>query len=84
MSRATPSFRWSSCSGCNSAGCSAGRSSSRSFSTGRGVGRLLIEGAIQRDYAMVQALVLIIAAAYVALNLVAELVHAALDPRIRL
>jgi peptide/nickel transport system permease protein len=49
-----------------------------------GVGRLLIEGAIQRDYAMVQALVLIIAAAYVALNLVAELVHAALDPRIRL
>jgi peptide/nickel transport system permease protein len=49
-----------------------------------GVGRLLIGGAIQRDYAMVQALVLIIAAAYVMLNLVAELVHAALDPRIRL
>jgi ABC-type dipeptide/oligopeptide/nickel transport system permease component len=49
-----------------------------------GVGRLLIEGAIQRDYAMVQALVLIIAAAYVVLNLLAELAHAALDPRIRL
>jgi peptide/nickel transport system permease protein len=49
-----------------------------------GVGRLLIEGAIQRDYAMVQALVLIIAATYVVLNLVAELLHAALDPRIRL
>jgi peptide/nickel transport system permease protein len=49
-----------------------------------GVGRLLIEGAIQRDYAMVQALVLIIAAAYVVLNLFAELAHAALDPRIRL
>jgi peptide/nickel transport system permease protein len=49
-----------------------------------GVGRLLVEGAIQRDYAMVQALILIIAATYVALNLAAELVHAALDPRIRL
>ena len=49
-----------------------------------GVGRLLIGGAIQRDYAMVQALVLVIAATYVGLNLVAELVHAALDPRIRL
>jgi ABC-type dipeptide/oligopeptide/nickel transport system permease component len=49
-----------------------------------GVGRLLIGGAIQRDYAMVQALVLVIAATYVGLNLVAELMHAALDPRIRL
>ena len=49
-----------------------------------GVGRLLIEGAIQRDYAMVQALLLVIAAVYIGLNLVAELVHAALDPRVRL
>jgi peptide/nickel transport system permease protein len=49
-----------------------------------GVGRLLIQGAIQRDYAMVQALVLVIAAAYILLNLLAELLHAALDPRIRL
>jgi peptide/nickel transport system permease protein len=49
-----------------------------------GLGRLLIEGAIQRDYYKVQAVILVIAAFYLVLNLAAELVHAALDPRIRL
>jgi peptide/nickel transport system permease protein len=49
-----------------------------------GLGRLLIQGAIQRDYYMVQAVILVIAALYVVLNLLAELIHAALDPRIRL
>jgi peptide/nickel transport system permease protein len=49
-----------------------------------GLSRLLIQGAIQRDYYMVQAVILVIAALYVLLNLLAELVHAALDPRIRL
>ena len=49
-----------------------------------GLGGLLVEGAIQRDYYMVQACILVIAVLYVVLNLAAELVHAALDPRIRL
>jgi peptide/nickel transport system permease protein len=49
-----------------------------------GLGRLLIQGAIQRDYYMVQAVILVIAALYVLLNLLAELITAALDPRIRL
>jgi peptide/nickel transport system permease protein len=49
-----------------------------------GVGRLLVGGAIQRDYFMVQAVILVLAALYGLLNLGAELVHAWLDPRIRL
>jgi peptide/nickel transport system permease protein len=49
-----------------------------------GVGRLLVGGAIQRDYFMVQAVVLVLAALYALLNLGAELMHAWLDPRIRL
>jgi peptide/nickel transport system permease protein len=49
-----------------------------------GLSRLLISGAIQRDYYMVQAVILVIATLYVLLNLAAELLHAALDPRIRL
>jgi peptide/nickel transport system permease protein len=49
-----------------------------------GVGRLLVGGAIQRDYFMVQAVVLVLAALYGVLNLGAELVHAWLDPRIRM
>jgi peptide/nickel transport system permease protein len=49
-----------------------------------GVGRLLVGGAIQRDYFMVQAVILVLAALYGVLNLGAELLHAWLDPRIRL
>lgn len=49
-----------------------------------GVGRLLVEGAIQRDYLIVQSLILVIAAIYVVVNLGVELLHAWLDPRVRL
>jgi peptide/nickel transport system permease protein len=49
-----------------------------------GLGRLLVQGAIERDYFMVQATILVVAALYGLLNLVGELLHAWLDPRIRL
>lgn len=49
-----------------------------------GVGRLAVEGAIQRDYFMVEAIVLILAALYCLVNLAAEVGQAWLDPRIRL
>jgi peptide/nickel transport system permease protein len=49
-----------------------------------GIGRLLIEGAMQRDYLMVQSLVLIVASSYIVVNLGVELLHAWLDPRVRL
>ncbi len=49
-----------------------------------GLGRLLVEGATERDYLMVQSLTFLIAIIYVLINLFAEIVHAWLDPRVRL
>lgn len=47
-----------------------------------GVGRLLVEGILTRDYPVVQASVLVVAMAFVAVNLVVDLLYAVLDPRI--
>ena len=49
-----------------------------------GVGRLLIQAIRLRDYPLIQGGVLAIAMTYLLLNLVTDLVYAALDPRIRL
>ncbi len=49
-----------------------------------GVGRLLIEGAVRRDYLLVQSLIFVIAVIYILINLLTEVVHAWLDPRVRL
>jgi peptide/nickel transport system permease protein len=49
-----------------------------------GVGYLAWEAISQNDYPVVQAIVLFIAAIYVLLTLAADLLNAALDPRIRI
>lgn len=48
-----------------------------------GLGRLLIEAIIKRDYPVVQGLVLFVAAAFVVVNLVVDALYALLDPRVR-
>ena len=48
-----------------------------------GLGTLLLEGIAQRDYRIVQGCTLVIAGMYVAVNLVVDVVYAAVDPRIR-
>jgi len=48
-----------------------------------GMGRLIIQSIGNRDYPVVQAGVFVIALAFVAVNLVVDLLYAALDPRIR-
>ncbi|MGH3342796.1 MAG: ABC transporter permease [Carbonactinosporaceae bacterium] len=48
-----------------------------------GVGKLLIDAISFRDYAVVQAAVVLIAVAYASLNLVVDLLYGYLDPRIR-
>jgi oligopeptide transport system permease protein len=48
-----------------------------------GVGRHLVQGALNRDYTLVMGMVIVYAALMIALNLVADLVLAWLDPRIR-
>lgn len=49
-----------------------------------GVGKLMIDAILQRDFAVVQAAVLVTAAAIFLLNIILDVVYAALDPRIRL
>lgn len=48
-----------------------------------GMGRYFIESVFVRDFPVVQAVVLLIAAAYLVINLAVDLTYAWLDPRIR-
>jgi peptide/nickel transport system permease protein len=48
-----------------------------------GVGRLLVQSITFRDYPLVQGCILLIAAAYVSVNLITDLLYGFLDPRIR-
>jgi peptide/nickel transport system permease protein len=48
-----------------------------------GLGRLLLNGISQRDYAVVQGTILFIAANFVVINLITDLAYAFADPRIR-
>jgi peptide/nickel transport system permease protein len=48
-----------------------------------GLGRLIISAILRRDYPVVQGVVLVIAAAYMLINLAVDVVYAFIDPRIR-
>ncbi len=48
-----------------------------------GVGTLMIQGILARDFPLVQGCVLVIALVFVFFNLAADLLYAVLDPRIR-
>ncbi|MGW6917811.1 ABC transporter permease [Kitasatospora sp. NPDC054939] len=48
-----------------------------------GLGQLIETGVVRRDYPVVQALLLLLVAVYVAVQLLTDLVYAWLDPRIR-
>jgi peptide/nickel transport system permease protein len=49
-----------------------------------GLGRLVVESIFARNYPLVQAAVLLYAVTYVLLNFVADLLYAALNPKVRL
>jgi peptide/nickel transport system permease protein len=49
----------------------------------RGVGRLLVEAIIARDYPVVQGVIFLLATIYVLVNLLVDLSYGFLDPRIR-
>jgi ABC-type dipeptide/oligopeptide/nickel transport system permease component len=49
----------------------------------RGIGNLLVHGILDRDFPMVQAIILILAVIYVLVNLIVDLSYGLLDPRIR-
>ncbi|MEM7535630.1 MAG: ABC transporter permease [Chloroflexota bacterium] len=48
-----------------------------------GLGRLFVQSISQRDYTMTQSLVLLIAAAFIIVNFIVDILYARLDPRIR-
>lgn len=48
-----------------------------------GIGRLAVEAVLSRDFLVVQGVVLVVAVAYVLVNLIVDLLYAWLDPRIR-
>jgi peptide/nickel transport system permease protein len=49
-----------------------------------GMGRLALYAIYQRDYPVIQGIVLVIATLFVLVNLLTDLIYAAVDPRIRL
>jgi oligopeptide transport system permease protein len=49
-----------------------------------GLGKFFVISALQRDYTVVMGMVILYAALILALNLLADLLYAALDPRVRL
>jgi peptide/nickel transport system permease protein len=49
-----------------------------------GIGRLLVGAILSKDFPLVQGTILVVASAYVLVNLVVDLAYGALDPRIRL
>ena len=48
-----------------------------------GIGRLLVDSIYSRDYPVVQAIVLMIAATVILSNLLVDVIYGYLDPRIR-
>jgi peptide/nickel transport system permease protein len=49
-----------------------------------GVGSLLVEAVIRKDFAVVQAVSLLLVAAFILVNTLVDVVYGALDPRMRL
>jgi peptide/nickel transport system permease protein len=49
-----------------------------------GIGRLTVEAISQRDYPMIQAVVLMAGTVYLVVNLIVDMLYGVLDPRIRL
>lgn len=47
-----------------------------------GIGKLFVEAIAQRDYTMIQGLMLLVATAYIVVNFLIDLLYAVLDPRV--
>ena len=48
-----------------------------------GIGRLMVDSVLDRDYPVVRGTVLVLAATFVLVNLVVDLLYAAVDPRVK-
>jgi peptide/nickel transport system permease protein len=48
-----------------------------------GIGRLIVDSILARDYPMIQGVILIFGLLYILVNLLVDLIYAYVDPRIR-
>ena len=48
-----------------------------------GVGRLIVDAVLRRDYPVIQGVVLMVTFVYVLINLAVDIIYGYLDPRIR-
>ena len=48
-----------------------------------GMGRLIVQSIVSRDYPVLQGSLVVIAFSFVAINLVVDILYAYLDPRVR-
>ncbi|MBM3960234.1 MAG: ABC transporter permease [SAR202 cluster bacterium] len=48
-----------------------------------GLGRMLVDSIARRDYPIIQALLMVVATAYILINLIVDVIYAYIDPRIR-
>jgi peptide/nickel transport system permease protein len=48
-----------------------------------GIGKLLVDAVAHRDYTLIQAIVLLLAAVFVLINFLVDMIYVVLDPRIR-
>ena len=48
-----------------------------------GLGRLIVEAVLRRDYPVIQGVMMLVTLTYVLVNLIVDLSYAYLDPRIR-
>jgi peptide/nickel transport system permease protein len=48
-----------------------------------GFGKMTIDAVFQRDYPVIQAVVLVTATAYITINFLVDLLYSVIDPRIR-
>ena len=49
-----------------------------------GIGQLVVNSIVRRDYAVIQGTILIMATTYLVLNLIIDLLYGVVDPRVRL
>jgi len=49
----------------------------------KGIGRVLIQGILNRDYPVVQGAILVVSVIFIFSNLLVDLLYTVIDPRIR-
>ena len=48
-----------------------------------GLGRMLVDAIVRRDYPIIQALLMVVATVLILVNLIIDVIYAYIDPRIR-